>query len=557
MCVHSSATLPLLCLLLALLANLVDISTAAREDHKQISEDAVGELREYFSSTYLQKVNANVYNQQCFKGGWMVCKPNNLARRSWYKNTLFLQLYHAHHVCTRGGQDGIVVGFEGEQSSSTSSSDQGFLTEDMWNSVSSKAMRNPVEALRIKPQEVEKFSFVRGPTLFQNCYQQKLESANPAHWMMKLGTWFEISSCMIESREKDYGRGIFASPWPMPFMTYYMHQCPDPNLTKWEWGKLMYTIVEKSLITAGVLSNKYRPVHDPGYERIGPTTNHPEMRPYGLTCFDDIYLSHRQGAWINLPESLIDIRKEASRIVGEPSSLLKTPETIADTQPLTSKPAYCGEAKRIGQKTNARIVIFQRTATSNLRKFLNLNEVITLAQSFTTVPVQVLTVNSTTSVKDQIRTFNRFDVLITPHGSHLANGMFTVSPSSKGVIEVVPFAFDRVFYSNFMGHLGFGNYILSTGHLTPKQKNSRAHHCIFNRTKVFQELNCELLEHGYPQKHRQSFIECPTLYHTRMCDTDVNIDLLRSSISDMFFKSLCIDNTISGRWIKSKVENLF
>jgi hypothetical protein len=72
MSVHSSATLPLLCLLLAFLANLVDISTAAREDHNQISEEGIAELREYFSSTYLQKVEANVNNQQCYKAGWMV-----------------------------------------------------------------------------------------------------------------------------------------------------------------------------------------------------------------------------------------------------------------------------------------------------------------------------------------------------------------------------------------------------------------------------------------------------------------------------------------------------
>jgi hypothetical protein len=242
---------------------------------------------------------------------------------------------------------------------------------------------------------------------------------------------------------------------------------------------------------------------------------------------------------INLAETLIDIRKIAAAKVGEPASVLTKPETIAETQPLTSRPGYCGASDKRKIKTNARILIFQRTATSNLRKFLNLPDVINLAQSFTTIPVQVLTVNSSTTVEDQIRAFNSFDLLITPHGSHLANGIFTASPSSKGIIEVVPFAFDRVFYSNFNAHLGFGHYILSTGHLTPKQKNTRANHCIFDNVGVFTKLACKNVTHSYPQRSPQIFRDCEAKYHTRMCDTLVNIDNLKQSITDMFNNSLC------------------
>ena len=102
-----------------------------------------------------------------------------------------------------------------------------------------------------------------------------------------------------------------------------------------------------------------------------------------------------------------------------------------------------------------------------LRRFLNLPDVVRLAQTYTDVPVKVVTVNETTSVPEQIRMFNQFDVLITSHGSHLANGIFTAFPENKAVIEINPWSFDSVFYGNFNHWLGYSDYIMSNGHTTP------------------------------------------------------------------------------------------
>ena len=151
---------------------------------------------------------------------------------------------------------------------------------------------------------------------------------------------------------------------------------------------------------------------------------------------------------------------------------------------------------------------------------------IALAQSYTTIPVEVITINSTTSLALQIKTFNQFDVLISPHGSHLANGIFVLKPASKVVIEVVSFAFDRVFYSNYNSHLGFGNYFLSTGHLTPAQVNSTGtgEHCVFQSQNAFKDKACQKVKHRYhPGMIEQEFLECPVQYHTRSCDTLVDL----------------------------------
>ena len=153
--------------------------------------------------------------------------------------------------------------------------------------------------------------------------------------------------------------------------------------------------------------------------------------------------------------------------------------------------------------------------------------------------MRVVTVNASTSMADQIRLFNEFDVLITPHGSHLANGIFSMHPGRKALIEVVPFAFDRVFYSNYVSNLGFAQYILSTGHLTPQQEMSDGKHCLFKGSTYFNGLGCKKIDHNYPDKPSQSFYTCPAIYHTRMCDTQVDISVLKKGLDDLFKKSLC------------------
>ena len=116
----------------------------------------------------------------------------------------------------------------------------------------------------------------------------------------------------------------------------------------------------------------------------------------------------------------------------------------------------------------------------------------------------VVTANETTSVADQIRLFNNFDILITSHGSHLANGIFTMNPHRKAVIEVVPFAFDSVFYGNFNSLLGFNDYLMSSGHLTPEM-SVFGKYCSFREFKDFSRVNCSISKHGYQSKIEQEW----------------------------------------------------
>ena len=68
----------------------------------------------------------------------------------------------------------------------------------------------------------------------------------------------------------------------------------------------------------------------------------------------------------------------------------------------------------------------------------------------------------------------------------------------QAVIEIVPYAFDKVFYSNYIPALGFAHYIISTGHLTPSQRNTGGDRCVFKSANTFDELSCKKIPHAYP-----------------------------------------------------------
>ena len=487
----------------------------------------LAKLKDFFRETYMEIVKGDLTHFHCFQTPW--------------------NLYHMHNVCIKNGNDGIITGIEERPNDwmQMKSENQNIRSGEDWNELNMK----PTMAIKIPTKEIKGVTFVQGNNVLSNCHQQEEEKKNPAHWMMKLGILFEMATC--EKTGKKYKLSQFKSPQiELPFDGVFMHQCPQKSQHAWPWGDDVYKIVEEGMQDAGLLGSNYR-FHDEF--AFQPLSEIEKEKPGILTCFDDVYISPRTGIWLTKPQNIIAFRLKSFEIYGEPRQIYdkktkRVMETPKDLESLVWKPYFCDEYagyKKLSttpiRTTSARIRIFQRSDTENLRKFMNLDEVIALAQTFTSIPVEVVTVNKTSTIEEQIRLFNSFDVLITPHGSHLANGIFTMKPNNKAVVEVVSYAFDRVFYSNYNSRLGFGGYYMSTGHLTPEQPNARGKHCKFRNKSDFNGIHCKSITHSYPKNNniKQTILECPEGYDTRQCDTLVDVKILKKNLIDIFDSNLC------------------
>jgi len=94
---------------------------------------------------------------------------------------------------------------------------------------------------------------------------------------------------------------------------------------------------------------------------------------------------------------------------------------------------------------------------------VNLDQVLELARGFSS-NVSTFTTNETMDVEEQIRLFNSFDIIITPHNSSMVMSTFN-SNHRHAAIEVVHKVYND--HCEIMA-VGIGKYIISTGHLLPE-----------------------------------------------------------------------------------------
>jgi hypothetical protein len=148
------------------------------------------DIVEFFRDTYIEKVKGNwdnkkkFYKFDCFKDDW--------------------QLFHLHHVCTKGGYDGVVVGIEGIDNDWRHRAREGnnIISADEWNKHTELNTKfHPLRVHRLQDNDsVVDIRSMNGTSLYANCYQQPADSMNPAHWLMKLGTLYELASCSMRNK---------------------------------------------------------------------------------------------------------------------------------------------------------------------------------------------------------------------------------------------------------------------------------------------------------------------------------------------------------------------
>jgi hypothetical protein len=112
--------------------------------------------------------------------------------------------------------------------------------------------------------------------------------------------------------------------------------------------------------------------------------------------------------------------------------------------------------------------MWKRTEGSALRLLTNENDIRHLVGEFSDHPLSIVTANANTPPEEQISVFRSFDILITPHGSHLANMIFARRHSV--FIEVAAVFYDEAPLTN--GAAFAAKWILSLGHAATNEKLS-------------------------------------------------------------------------------------
>ena len=128
----------------------------------------VDRLKNFFSTTFVRKV----------KG---VFDPKTKKYLGVGYNTAW-EMYHLHHVCVRGGADGIFVGIEGHDKDWGVTKENDYVSPAEW----AKATRGsqPLGLLRIRHELLAKYDNITQLTegaFFANCFRQPSNTSNPVY----------------------------------------------------------------------------------------------------------------------------------------------------------------------------------------------------------------------------------------------------------------------------------------------------------------------------------------------------------------------------------------
>lgn len=450
------------------------------------------------------------------------------APRSFHDNASFLQdhhvrqsplvakgrLFHVHHACVHGGHNGLVVPHLGGvlAAMAQDEDENAFFRPDYYpDSTSPVAFRMFTfeEAIglfgtshlqyRYQAPAIPTKRMVAGPTFFLNCWQRTPDDTNPSHWLMKVVTLFEISQMVLQG-----------SLWLPTFRHLVFHQCPSYHQTiqgdgVWPWGQAIWKAATSVWWLAGLWPQGF---DDDGVDPAAMLEL--DMGSDEWTCFEDLYLEPNYGSWFPAPEFQAAWR----------NALLTQTASGREAKNIDSLQDRC--------RTNTlKIHVFQRSSGRGRRAFANLDEVLALARRYTASEVPVVTVDAATPVDDQARVFQAFDVLISSHGSQLANIIFS-DPAHTAIVEVLPVVRDTSFHTNAQD-AGMAAYIVSTGH-APVAENAMSPpspHC--TQGQELMETHCWSMEDG---KSGHAVWDCPRDWRSKLtgCDTRINITLLETHL---------------------------
>jgi len=326
-----------------------------------------------------------------------------------------------------------------------------------------------------------------------NCWRQTESKPNPAHMLMGFGKLFVASSGYYHSSSGA------ATIQQEAFDMLLYHQCALPT---WPWAEMVDKLINDYAIKTGTVAAVNSSTMDDA--RI-------------FVPFD------AKNRWLDKNDIVIC----GETVVQEPFSIAKyfgennggvvaTWQNWIETQLNLTKPSWSGsnslnDSSIKSCARNLRFAIWRRTEGTALRLLTNEDEIRRLVGEYSDHPLSIVGATSHTPPEDQVSLFRSFDVLITPHGSHLANMVFGTNRTV--FIEVAAVQYDNAPATN--GAAFAGEWILSFGHLPHNNTmlTEKMDGCKDNRDKS-PEGPC-------PQTLRLQFIQSNLIVNTTILRGDL------------------------------------
>lgn len=341
-------------------------------------------------------------------------------------------LVHVHHGCLNGNGDGIYLFNRDSNTQLLDSKKEKFPTEFRFlNESSIEILYRTCGTHSTRASTCPRI--VRGQTYLCNCWRQRPTSTNPMHLLHQVANIYELASVHSTITGKMPTNASIPT-----FDNIALHQCPSYSSLddkSWRMGAFLWSLGQRILDEGGLIN--------PRSSVVDLSTSS------DWVCFEDIYIDRRYGNVAPAHDLLPNWRSSILKALGYNSDV----DTIAPNS--------------VARRCNARklrIHIYQRRpgdGKNGDRAFQNLEEVLKVAQNYTKERVLVLTTHGGMIPKEQAQVFRDFDILITPHGSHLMNMIFEFP--NTGIIEVGPVNHDLVFLKGAR-QLGIQSYRISTGH---------------------------------------------------------------------------------------------
>ena len=223
-----------------------------------------------------------------------------------------------------------------------------------------------------------------GPTILVNCFSKETDK-HLAH-LFEGGN--RLVHLAIAQRAHKKARG---TPLLLPrFRSVIFHQCPNPYITNWPSGIKLY---EEMLFV---------------WKQVITTADAQVVWAERFMCSNELWYSNTHS--VNVPWPTGPTWNEYIR------TRLKVSQ----------------HENRLCQ-VDRKIVVFQRTGGINpTRDFSNRVEVVDILSTFSTRKVEIITTTEKMSLEQQAEVFSDFDIIVSPHGSHLTNLMFS-KPGSLAV----------------------------------------------------------------------------------------------------------------------------